>query len=488
MRDVAEQLRRYGEAVEEMAMASPGLAHPHPEPRRRGRHVLVVAGALGLVMVGSLAVWAARDGTPSAEVRTSVPPTAEPRGPGTPASVSSDMGGLILYGGVPLSTRHDSAVVATGDLVVVWGGGIEGPNFGRPELGDATFSDGAFLDLASGTWHPMAPSPLPAAEDTRPVGIWTGDEVLIFRGSSGGAWDPTTDTWTDLPPAPGRVTRAFWTGDEVIALGADATFRLGDGGWSDLPAGPFPPTSLLDGTAVAGVWTGSELLIVNKSMGDVVQVAAYDPDRRSWRSLPDGKLSFGSMAIGAAWTGGDLVVIGYDNDVAALDLQTRQWRALDPLPVVPQESVPRLVAVEETIVAHQGPGVSVLSGGGWTVFPVDQFPFGAPEPGPGGTVLTFGLTDAEGSILGVFDPRRAVADPKRLQIGFSSLQLDDSETLRSMSSRNEEGARTPITATITTPEGDCTVTDVGAQQPPAVECPSEVTSEKLRSQLAPPPG
>lgn len=431
MVDLAEQLRRYGEAVEQQAISSPAVAVPR-HARRPGGRVLALAAGCALV-VSSVAIWTAAESGPSEEIRTTEPPepdaaetgpseevdTADPPGsvelgPGTPAIVEQSVDGFTLYGATPLSPREDVAVVAAGDLVVVWGGGIEGSNVGRPELGSGTYRDGAFLDLRTQEWHPMAPSPLPAGQPLS-VGVWTGEVVMLFRGAHAAAWDPSSNTWAALPSPPGPVTRAFWTGEVVIAMGANATYRAGDTKWEALPPGGITPTTLLNGgAAVAAAWTGDELVTVNKSASGRVDVAAYDPGTRRWRTFPGHDLDVGSTSVGVTWTGEELIVMGNLNTVVALDLQTEQWRELPPLPLPgpPQEGVSLLSAVNGTVIVHRAPALGILAGGSWTMLTDNPLPFGQPNPGADGTLLYFGFTnlgftnDSESSVLGIMEPRR----------------------------------------------------------------------------------
>lgn len=236
---------------------------------------------------------------------------------------------------------------------------------------------------------------------------------------------------------------------------------------------------------MAAAWSGEELLVVERAHEEV-RVAGYDPGEGSWRTLPSHERFSGSKAVGVAWTGDELVVTDYDNDVVALDLASGRWRDLAAAPMIPQEDIPFVVASGGTIVLQRLPGIAVHANGGWAVLPADVLPGGRLEPGPGGTVLNFGLTDGYSSALGIVDPERAIDEPERIQIGFSVLTLDEDDSLRDMSSGG--GPVASITATIATPEGDCTVTyqyvDVAPNQSALVACPLASTAERLRAQLS----
>jgi hypothetical protein len=71
--------------------------------------------------------------------------------------------------------------------------------------------------------------------------VWTGGALVRTSqaGSSGpglplqpgdaAAWDPATDSWTPLPPAPvpGSDRQLVWTGHEILSYGQDIGFRFG---------------------------------------------------------------------------------------------------------------------------------------------------------------------------------------------------------------------------------------------------------------------
>lgn len=154
-----------------------------------------------------------------------------------------------------------------------------------------------------------SPAPRPAADpyflDKGPLSVrgghsvlWTGEEMLVWGGSTGddvgflvdGAlFDPDTSTWRLLPPAPldPQQTVAVWTGQELIVVGSReaATYRTEDG-WRELAV---PDYSIVPGAAsgfsielgAASVWDGDQMLIWS---GD--DMAGYDPITEVWQSLP----------------------------------------------------------------------------------------------------------------------------------------------------------------------------------------------------------
>jgi N-acetylneuraminic acid mutarotase len=112
--------------------------------------------------------------------------------------------------------------------MIVWGGG----DFRQ------SLDDGAAYDPATDTWRVLAPAPISPREEA--IAVWTGREMVVTGGthvsSSRGAvasYDPIADRWRMVadPPIDGRHWHsAVWTGEEVIVWGGyDDREPLGDG-------------------------------------------------------------------------------------------------------------------------------------------------------------------------------------------------------------------------------------------------------------------
>lgn len=138
-------------------------------------------------------------------------------------------------------------------LVGVWPGG---PDEGRVSAGEARYSYGGTLDLATGAWEPLAPSPaltrdaFPLAGSMRASGRFEQDAPV-----HGGNWffllglahDSETGQWWE----PGRPERdldwgisGVWAGDRLVTFGG-----------YDEAAGFANPQGLSD---AAWVWTPGE--------------------------------------------------------------------------------------------------------------------------------------------------------------------------------------------------------------------------------------
>jgi hypothetical protein len=196
-------------------------------------------------------------------------------------------------------------------------------------------------------------SEAPLTPRIRTHAAWSGQELLVWSGiepgdetdeafdvvGDGAAYDPTTDSWRELPPAPisGRASAAAaWAGDRLVvwggfsgpddALDDGAVYLADESTWAQLP--PAPITGRGDATAV---WTGREVLIVGgaERAGQPGRVsglqrdgAAYDPQANQWRLLPpipDGVWQLRDRGLGpireryaGTWTGEVLFIWGRD--------------------------------------------------------------------------------------------------------------------------------------------------------------------------------
>lgn len=136
---------------------------------------------------------------------------------------------------VPVA-RHYHTAVWTGSRMVIWGGGIgTGTNTGGqydPGTGPGTDS-----------WTPTSVGAGVPAGRYLHSGVWTGTRMVVWGGNSGaigrlstgGYYDPATDTWTPTPAPPGQLKRAehtaVWTGSKMIVWGGyDGPTYLNTGG------------------------------------------------------------------------------------------------------------------------------------------------------------------------------------------------------------------------------------------------------------------
>ena len=212
-----------------------------------------------------------------------------------------------------------AVTVWTGRQVLMWGGG------------DVAF--GAAYTPATNTWRGLPASPLVGRQ--RPVGAWTGTELIIAGGSTAdgkvlgdaAAYNPATRSWRRLPamPEPRGGGTATWDGSEVLVVGGSGPYsevrpyvRLHTDGvaydpatnrWRRLPA---MEGGRMDHTAV---WSGRHLLVWGgRTLRAGTWTApahglAYDPAGNRWSALPRSPLR-GRAGHVAVWTGTQMLIWG----------------------------------------------------------------------------------------------------------------------------------------------------------------------------------
>ena len=222
-------------------------------------------------------------------------------------------------------------VVWTGREAIGWGGGC---------CGDA-WSNGAAYNPATNKYRNLAHSPL--APEQRPIGAWTGRDLVLFvsginpadgkpwpaRLARAAAYNPVTDTWRRIAPLPAvrSTANAVWDGREVLIVGGTGAPRARTGVPSPAAVGfAYNPGTnrwrrlprMSAGRAgAAAVWTGKRLLIwggTTSTPSGVKLVTpnqglAYDPKANRWSPLPGAPL-LGRLDPTAVWTGRAMIVWG----------------------------------------------------------------------------------------------------------------------------------------------------------------------------------
>ncbi len=185
-------------------------------------------------------------------------------------------------------------------------------------------------DTTSGTWRPLAPSPLTARDQG--IAVWTGSAVVIAGGSDttpcpadadclvalspladGASYDPETDRWRLIADAPAPFVGglATWTGTEVLVL-AQQQFTSAP----DLLFAYDPTTDRWDTRAAPPVdgfrsmaWTGDTWVGATATGPSDGSMWRYRPDTDTWEPItPDPLGPLSDRAV--VWTGTELVVIG----------------------------------------------------------------------------------------------------------------------------------------------------------------------------------
>ena len=229
-----------------------------------------------------------------------------------------------------------------------------------------------------GTWSAMPEAPFAAMGA---VSSWTGTELVVIAGEEVAACDPVTDTWLRLSAPPSPVMDAIrsvpvWTGSELLVWRTDAV----SGGLALDPAADVwrrLPVSPVDGSIVAGAWTGDRAIVVTSDW----ESAAYDPTFDTWTTLRPIPHPTDLPAATEAWQPGRLVWTG--SGLFALGVYSDA-----------QEGIPIWQHVPET--------------GGWTQPGTTPFRGGATGMTAVGETLLFSGGEVQerggGPVAQVFDP------------------------------------------------------------------------------------
>jgi hypothetical protein len=247
----------------------------------------------------------------------------------------------------PPEETGSEALVWTGSEVLAWGGC--GPYV--PAECVAT-DEGYAFDPATEEWSSLPPAPISA---DAPHAVWTGREAIFFDEQTldGVAFDPEARTWRTLPAAPiasPRIGAVYqWTGSEVIVWGGGergepmsregAAYDPAANSWRRIATAPI---GLNLGSAA---WTGNEMLVFGSALNnrgwsatDSSVGAAYDPGLDRWREIPPSELS--PQAASAVWTGRSMLAWDYDVRWQEYDPVSDSWSERQKMPLEFDECYP----------------------------------------------------------------------------------------------------------------------------------------------------
>jgi len=222
--------------------------------------------------------------------------------------------------GVP-EERNGHTAVWTGTEMIVWGG-----------YGSGYFNTGGRYDPLADSWTATSTdSSVPAAR-TSHTAVWTGTEMIVWGGGhealmydTGGAYDPLNNSWTAMSTETGvpvgRIDHAaVWTGAEMIVWGGKSISGPSPGStggrydpltdsWTATSMDADVPTERGDFTAV---WTGTEMIVWGGDYNDPVNTGArYDPLTDGWTATStDAGVPTARATHAAVWTGNEMIVWG----------------------------------------------------------------------------------------------------------------------------------------------------------------------------------
>lgn len=285
----------------------------------------------------------------------------------------------------PLQPGYGHQGVWTGKEVLIWGGS----HVDKETLRSKPMRDGAAYDPRDDSWRKIPPAPIAGGPGYSVT--WTGEEMLVWgdpdrgrstKGNRGAAFDPDANEWRPIPSGPltGRSGHlAVWTDDELIIWGGSLTdFNRerydGEGAafdpetdeWRQLSPAPLPA-----GYDAMGAWTGTEVIVMVSPMGieeddypKFAHAATYDPSSDSWRELErppfvtnvsppapllDGELFL--LSLNGQVDGGE--VDGYDKSYdtgGIFDIAREQWRTHSDPPERPNHRWGQVALDDEVVI------------------------------------------------------------------------------------------------------------------------------------------
>lgn len=206
------------------------------------------------------------------------------------------------------SPRTGHSAVWTGSEMIIYGG-----------------SNGARFNPTSNTWTALPTSGAPSPRGYH-VAVWTGSEMIVWSGSylnDGARYSPTTNTWTPMSTLGAPVGRSFakavWTGSKMIAWGGNtgnSTTYVNDGGiydpvadtWTALPLALAPPGRRNH----TMVWTGAEVIVWGGYNGSAALAsgARYNPSTNAWTPTSSTNAPIARYLHSAIWTGTEMILWG----------------------------------------------------------------------------------------------------------------------------------------------------------------------------------
>ncbi|MGH9868775.1 MAG: Kelch repeat-containing protein [Candidatus Polarisedimenticolia bacterium] len=230
-------------------------------------------------------------------------------------------------------TGSDGPYVWTGTELLLWGG-YDGQGG----------SGGVRYDPARDRWSRITNTGAPDTDRTGHTLVWAGDRMIVFGGhaikgttaySSGGRYDPVSDSWTPTSmsnggPSPRSNHAAFWTGNEMIVWGRDHEAER-RGGRYDPATDSWRLMSSVSAPhphpyPIAAAWTGEDLFVWAPWFDAEHPGGLYRPADDAWRPVTTEAAPV-SLATGrAVWTGTEAIVLGHDCPHAACTPQVTGGR------------------------------------------------------------------------------------------------------------------------------------------------------------------
>ena len=184
------------------------------------------------------------------------------------------------------------------------------------------------FDPATETWRELAPAPIHIAGDDV-TALWAGDELVVWTDEGAGAWDPVTDEWRVfgrwlLEPSSSR--RIVWTGAEIIDLDSAIAVDPATGATR-----PITPVAASHHERAVAVWAADRVVVVPSAV-------TYDPATDTWADAPPSGLT--PLAADAVWTGDHVFAADNLTQARGFDPLTGTWSSYPDVPLRFTECAP----------------------------------------------------------------------------------------------------------------------------------------------------
>ncbi len=222
-------------------------------------------------------------------------------------------------------------------------------------------------------------------------------------------------------PLSGRSAMAtVWTGSEMIVWGGSSgSVPFGDGAaydprtdsWRTVADSPLSARQ-----SASAVWTGTEMIVWGgrTDQAEADDGAAYDPASDTWRRITKAPIVSGGGPT-AVWTGSEMIVLaGFNSsEAASYDPDSDEWRMIAPAPGRPVSAEPQAVWTGSELIAELGSPFQLSSVGFYSYDPSDDRWSALPAVGLGTdkafSVLWDGdellaIAAGQGAVTSAFDP------------------------------------------------------------------------------------
>jgi N-acetylneuraminic acid mutarotase len=248
-----------------------------------------------------------------------------------------------------LTGRIYHTAVWTGSEMIVWGGFVQ----------FETMNDGSRYNPATDSWTATRMINAPS-ERCLHTAVWTGSEMVIWGGSgvllgeelnTGGRYNPSTDSWIATSVTNAPAARYFhtgvWSGKEMIVWGGYSGGingnQLNTGGKYNPETDSWTSTSTTNAPSArqehTAIWTEGEMIVWGGYLFDnnshfLNTGGRYNPTTDGWTGTSTADAPTGRRDHTAVWTGRNMIVWGgqAENFVALntgglYDPATNNWTA-----------------------------------------------------------------------------------------------------------------------------------------------------------------